>query len=807
MTARIRAAGAEALLVAALVGLVEALLVGRSFVMVAALAITGWSLAAVVVRGAVAAGLRLEPISTWRAELATNREGEPDVTPVVAGSAVGPSRRIRRGVVAFAALGVFSAIAFRVVAWIHVAYRFRDAGPVALLVMTIIIPLALVTIVGALAIDRRVALAKDRRAARGPRPVGSRARATWRGALTLVALALFGVIGFLVIAWIHVVYRFHDPVPVALVTVGMMIVLALAIAMAARAVDRRVAPRMTFDLAGRRGYIAVAIAAVIGVVLPVAVVAVAIPAIGLGAVTCASLLLVGVIVARAARLGTRRFVQPLAVGGLVLAVTGSLLMGRAPAARAAAIEQGVASTRVVRRLLALGDRDGDGYAGRFGGADCDDADPARNPAAIDIIGNGIDENCTGADAVARNLDASGTAGRRSERSHAERPDILLISIDALRADHLSAWGYARPTSPAIDQLAAAGTRFAWAVTPSPTTRHALPALLDGRYASLAQRDGRPGSLAEVLQAAGYATGAVLCGDRLVSPDALRGFQDVDRSAEAARAASPGLDNAGAVVDAALRWWAKQTSKQPPHMIAPPLGDAASSPTVAATRAPAFMWVHLYEPHHPYVAPPGSPDFGSREVDRYDAEIAAADRELARLFAAVDPARTIIVLAADHGEEFGEHGIRFHARSLYNQVIRVPLIVRAPDSRGQVVDAPVSLVDVMPTVLELAAVTPPPGLSGLSLAPAVRGASPGTASPLATRALLLELPPDRQITRDLVGAIAGPWKVVWDREANAWSLFALVDVADEHDLAESDSATLATMQQILFELVDLELSAP
>ncbi len=801
MTARIRAAAAEALLVAALVGLVEALIVGRSIVTVAALAITGWALAALLVRTGLAVIVRIEPLATWCAELTDGeppnpgRGARPEQPPGFVEDARAADRRrsngsgstpgvvpgrtgaVRRGLLALAALGCFGAIAFRVVAWIHVAYRFRDPGPVALLVMSLLVLLALAIIVAALAIDRRIV-------AREPRVVGEPARAVWRGVLVLAAIGLFGVTGFRAVAWIHVSYRFHDATPVALLTVGTIVVLALAIAAATRAVDRRVAPRMTFDLTGRRGHLAVAVAAGIGVMVPIAIVALAIPAIGLGGVACAALLVVGVIVARGARLGSTRFVQPVAASVLLLAVAGSLQMGRVPAARAAAVEQGIASTRVVRRLLALGDRDGDGYAGRFGGADCDDANPGRHPAAIDIVGNGVDENCTGADAVARPLDAPAvTTGPRGQR-----PDILLVSIDALRADHLSAWGYGRPTSPAIDQLAAAGTRFAWAVTPSPTTRHALPALLDGRYASLAQRDARPGSLAEVLQAAGYATGAVLCGDRLVVADALRGFQEVDRSTEAARAASPGLDNAGAVVDAALRWWGPRTA--------------------GASRGPAFLWVHLYEPHHPYVAPPGSPDFGTREIDRYDAEIAAADRELARLFAAVDPTRTIIVLAADHGEEFGEHGLRFHARSLYNQVIRVPLIVRAPDSLGQVIASPVSLVDVMPTVLALAGVAAPPGLSGLSLAQTVRGApTAGAAATLDARAVLLELPPDRQITRDLVGAIADGWKIIWDREANAWSLFALDDAADAHDRAAADPATLATMQQRLLELVDRELAAP
>nr|MDQ3368870.1 sulfatase [Myxococcota bacterium] len=355
-----------------------------------------------------------------------------------------------------------------------------------------------------------------------------------------------------------------------------------------------------------------------------------------------------------------------------------------------------------------------------------------------------------------------------------------ISVDTLRADRLGAWGYVRRTSPRIDGFSAGAVRFAWAMTPSPSTRHALPSLFTGRYPSTISRTAPPPSLAEVTRDAGYETAAVLCCQRLVAPRELRGFSSVDTGADVVRMSRAGQANADAVADAAVAWLRR------PH------------------DRPFLLWVHFYDPHHPYATPEGGVHFGDSDSDQYDAEIAFADRGIGRVLAAIDEAglgsTAIVALTSDHGEELGEHGLRFHARSLYNQVTRVPLIVRSPDSRPSVVDRPVSLVDVMPTLLELAGVAAPPDLSGVSLAPVIRGTAPAPARPV-----LIELVPDRQIHRDLAAIVGDGWKAIWDREANAWSLFSLADPEDRHDRAAADPATLATWQQQLFALLDRELA--
>src|SRR5439155_14318175 len=141
----------------------------------------------------------------------------------------------------------------------------------------------------------------------------------------------------------------------------------------------------------------------------------------------------------------------------------------------------------------------------------DDDDPRRNPMAQEEPGNGIDENCSGADADVANL--GDRERERPSAAPANRPSFVVISIDALRADHLGAYGYRRPTSPAIDALAAGAVRFGWAVTSCPATHCAIPSLHTGRYASTlrGERD-KVANMATLLRAAGWDTKAITCCD-------------------------------------------------------------------------------------------------------------------------------------------------------------------------------------------------------------------------------------------------------------------------------------------------------
>jgi choline-sulfatase len=630
-------------------------------------------------------------------------------------------------------------------------------------------------------------------------PAGLRA---WRVALAAGAIAVVAAVTYRVAAYVHVAFRFNEPGPVALLLAAVVVATVVGAGAGALLVDAAVVKRLRGEAAvgspssrgRRRGLLIAAALAAVG--LPVLVVRWTVPALSLAPVVTYAVLVAGVGVARATAVGPSRRGLAVALLALLLGGAGLFSSTRNAAARGAAVSTGVLSKLALQRLWAFGDGDGDGYAAPgYGGADCDDGDRARSPAASELAGNGIDENCSGADgAVAKLLPRTEVpAAASAPGATAPRPNVLLISFDALRADHLGAWGYRRAVSPHLDALAARSARFSWAMTSCPSTRCAIPALLTGRYASAIPDDAPVPTLASSLAGAGWDTATITCCERFTAGGAeLAGFELVDSSADALRQKRAGQSNADLVVDKVVRWLDRRAE------------------TKAA--APFFLWTHLYDPHAPYEAPRAPRRFGGRDVDRYDAEIQFADEQIGRLLYELDrlalAPNTIVVVTADHGDEFGEHGIRFHARSLFNQVTRVPLLVYWPPAQGGTaqghVDAtPVSLVDVTPTVLELAGVPLPVGLNGRSLAASTRTGAPAPARPV-----LIELVPDHQIERDMAAIVWKGLKAIWDRQANAWSLFSLRDAADERDLAEDPAhrAELAELQRLLGQALDAELGA-
>lgn len=694
------------------------------------------------------------------------------VEAILAAALVGALEGLR----VLAEAGVDAGAGAAVAAWAVVA-GVACAGAIA--------PAALLT--GALAALARVPpLAAWTRglAAGGP----ARAIAVWRAGLAAAAVTAVWTAVFALSRWVHETFRFIDGGPIGLVIASIATSLAAAAAAGALALDRRVAGRLrrggraAHALDGRRLWIAIALAAAALAAGPPAAVHAGAPELSLDPVAGASQLGAAVLAIRAARAGRRRLARIGAAAALAACAAGLWQLASVERARGLLVANGVFARAAAHQLWSLADRDGDGYAPAWiGGADCDDADPDRHPGAREIAGNGIDENCTGGDAP-----LSAIAPRTAPRpptGPAPRHGIILITIDALRADHVGAYGHGRPTTPAIDAFAATATRFAWALTPCPATRCAIPALFTGRMPSIV--DAEAPTLAGVLRGAGWETAAISCCERFARGQRdSDGFTSVDISPDATRVRRPGQSNADVVADTALDWLARR----------------AASPDAAR---PFLLWLHFYDPHQPYHAPEDPARFGDRALDRYDAEIAYADQHIGRVLAALDPRTTIVAVAADHGDEFGEHGVRFHGRSLYNQVVRIPLLVRYPYAPAHVVAGPVSLADVMPTLLDLAGVAGPPGMNGRSLAASIRtGAEP------AAKPILMELVPDGVITRNVAAIAYDGWKIIWDRDANAWSLFSLAeDPGDHRDRAGAEPAVLADMRQRLLEAIDRELAVP
>lgn len=394
--------------------------------------------------------------------------------------------------------------------------------------------------------------------------------------------------------------------------------------------------------------------------------------------------------------------RPVVVAALagVASLLGLLAFGAAEATiKAATAYTGLGGpiSLAVRRAF---DRDRDGYSPLLGGGDCDDGDARIHPGAPEIPGDGIDQNCVAGDAQA--------PADRHDLGFAALPaavprdaNVLLITIDTLRADHLGAYGYPRATSPALDAVAREGALFSNGWAHAPSTRYSMPAILTGRLPLDVDYDfsveGWPGlapaatTIAEVLRPQGFVTGAITnywYFDPRRGMD--QGFDEYDNENARLHSAIPGAGPAETSGSSAR----EQTDK-----------------AIAFVQRHAgkrwFLWVHYYDPHYAYEPHPGGEAFGGGRVDLYDGEIRFTDDQIGRLLAALrdrgDYDKTVVAVTGDHGEGFGEHGVDLHGYHLYAAQTRVPMIVRAPGLGPKRSETPAGHVDLLPTLANLAGV--------------------------------------------------------------------------------------------------------
>ena len=390
-------------------------------------------------------------------------------------------------------------------------------------------------------------------------------------------------------------------------------------------------------------------------------------------------------------------------------------------------------------------------------------------------------------------------------------NVVLITIDTLRADHVGAYGYARARTPALDALAASGTLFERAYTAAPITLAAHATLLTGRYppGHGARDNGMHVSatvptLATELHARGFRTAAFVAAFPLDHQFGLnRGF-DVysDRLPRGADGRLANERPGSQVVDEAIAWVTTVISRQS-SVASPQSAVGSQQPAVGSQQSavsntesggpdpkripnpesqiPFFLWVHLFEPHAPYGDPANAA--GRSMLDRYDDEIATADREVGRLMSALTPVlgETLVVAAADHGEAFGEHGEYAHSIFVYDTTLRVPLIISGPSlRRGARVTDPVTLADVAPTVMHMLGAQLA-DVDGIDLTAAIGGAT------IAARELYAEsfAPLVEFGWAPLRSLRAGPWKFI---AAPTPELFDVErDAAEEHNVAAAQSS--------------------
>jgi arylsulfatase A-like enzyme len=356
------------------------------------------------------------------------------------------------------------------------------------------------------------------------------------------------------------------------------------------------------------------------------------------------------------------------------------------------------------------------------------------------------------------------------------PDVILITLDTTRRDHLGVYGYARPVSPEIDRFAhdAVVYKRAWSASPWTLPSHA--SMITGLYptshgAHMDEQSGEPmfgnrvsllgpdaTTLAEILQARGYAT-AAFAGGPWLSPEfgLLQGYQ---------------VQHAGLPDGTDLR----QHTPNPKNVFEMPVNRSADELTDAAlawmrslpARRPLHMLINYFDPHWPYQVHPGfdmrrnpqrPANDPSAEPDLYDGEIAFMDHHLGRLLDGLRAAgrydRAVIIVVADHGESFGEHGLVRHGPWLYEELIHVPLLIHFPAGRdgGTSVQTEVSTVDLLPLISREVGFPVPPHVEGV---------------PIGARQLLLAecfrsavfiKGFGKRFDRDLVAAVRWPWKLI------------------------------------------------
>ena len=435
----------------------------------------------------------------------------------------------------------------------------------------------------------------------------------------------------------------------------------------------------------------------------------------------------------------------------------------------------------IRGIQSVTDADGDGYSPYFSGGDCDDADPAISPVSFDIPGNGIDEDCRGGDLTLL------AEGQRPLVKHVPLPsklqkrwNVLIITIDALRPDHLELYGYERKTAPNLKALGAEGAVFRRAYATSNATRYSIPTMFAGRHLADMDVDSMGGFLVlgqnnnflfERLKTAGYHTSMHL-------PYQLaRGMWfGIDKS----------VDNFKHYKNARLKG---RSAKALATGFIKSLDDFKPDQAWAS-------WIHILEPHEPYIKHRDY-QFGTAAKDRYDAEIRSADSWVGRIRNALVKHKmadnTLIIISSDHGEEFGEHGRRFHGKQLFEESIRVPLIIHVPGAVQQWVDTPVSMIDLPETVANLVGLDADVDFGNMSLAGALVGE---------------DLPGDRLILAEsirgadkkrkrTISAVQGQLKVIYDPMKKRHRLYDLAqDPGEKDDLTSQKPAQLDGLVQAL-----------
>ena len=423
------------------------------------------------------------------------------------------------------------------------------------------------------------------------------------------------------------------------------------------------------------------------------------------------------------------------------------------------------------------DFDRDGYSALLGGGDSDDRRSDINPSRPEIIDDSIDQNCVGGPLTKQSLE---DWKREHESLHvvpsanARRFSVIYVFIDALRADHLSAYGYARHTSPNLDKLAARSALFENAYTPAPNTFEALPKFTQGTY-----WDAHLETWPEIMSRNGY--------NALLFPRRISTLRRHVKGMKILPASRDGSFEGS--IDSAIETLGAVPSDQP-----------------------FCAYLYSTDTHRPY-RPHAEFHYGSSLVDLYDGEIAYLDFQLGRLFDWMETAGrmndTVIVIMADHGESLGERGVFKHSTLLYNEQTRVPMIIHVPGFPARSIKDYVSTIDLGPTILNAVGLESPRECAGVSLLPLIRGEPfdhPPVYAEQTTQEISPYVRPDQYVSpeqKKYMIITQDGFKLIYNRDCYTFELFDLKNDSSElHNVYDVLPQKAADLRNRLGRFIDV-----